>query len=85
MRRGQLSDQFEGVVAKRLTEVETRPDRSNQHELNGSTALRKLLGDDDRRNIPARFIWLGEEEAAISVDGMLIPTAIAFDLYVPIF
>ncbi|POF61630.1 restriction endonuclease [Novacetimonas maltaceti] len=71
MRRGQLSDQFEGVVAKRLTEVETRPDKSNQHELNGSTALRKLMGDDDRRNIPARFIWVGEEEAAISVDGML--------------
>nr|WP_194298830.1 type II restriction endonuclease [Acetobacter fallax] len=54
-----------------MTEVETRPDRSNQHELNGSAPLRKLLGDDDRRNIPARFIWLGEEEAAISLDGML--------------
>ncbi|ARW15958.1 type II restriction endonuclease [Komagataeibacter europaeus] len=71
MKRGQLSDQFEGVVAKRLTEVETRPDRSNQHELNGSLPLRKLLGDDDRRNISARFIWLGEEQAAVSVDGVL--------------
>ena len=61
MRRGQLSDQFEGGVAKRLTEVETRPERSNQHELNGSTPLRKLLGDDARRSyrmpvlLPARL------------------------------
>lgn len=34
MRRGPLSDQFEGGEAKRLTEVETLPERSNQHELN---------------------------------------------------
>jgi hypothetical protein len=41
VRRGQLSDQFEGGVVKRLTEVETHPERSNQHELNGS--IRQML------------------------------------------
>ncbi|KAB8123168.1 hypothetical protein D3W54_01820 [Komagataeibacter medellinensis] len=49
MRRGQLSDQFEGGVAKRLTEVETRPERSNQHELNGS--IRQMLVSLGSRSI----------------------------------
>lgn len=68
MRRGQLSDFFEGVVVKRLSAVETTPATSNQHEFNGAAPLRRLLGDDDRRNIPARFIWLGQEQEAVSVD-----------------
>ena len=71
MKRGQLSDYFEGVVAKRLSAVETSPDRSNQHEFNSSSALRDLLGDDDRRNIRARFIWLGQEQEAVTVDGVV--------------
>lgn len=49
MRRGQLSDQFEGDVAKRLTEVEARPERSNQHELNGS--IRQMLVSLGSRSI----------------------------------
>lgn len=71
MQRGQLSDLFEGVVVKRLSAVETTPARSNQHEFNSSAALRRLLGDADRRNIPARFIWLGGEQEAITTDGVI--------------
>ncbi|MDA5192796.1 type II restriction endonuclease [Govanella unica] len=69
MKRGQLSDYFEGVVVKRLSAVETTPAKSNQHEFNGSTPLRQLLGDEDRRNIPTRFVWLGGEQEALSVEG----------------
>lgn len=69
MRRGLLSDYFEGVVVKRLSAVETTLAASNQHEFNGALALRHLLGDDDRRNIPARFIWLGQEQEAVTVEG----------------
>ena len=71
MRRGQLSDYFEGVVVKRLSAVETTPATSNQHEFNGSAALRKLLGDDDRKKIATRFVWLGQEQEAITVDGVV--------------
>ncbi len=68
MRRGQLSDHFTGVAVKRLSAVETTPATSNQHEFNGSSRLRGLFGDDDRRGIPARYIWLGQEQEAVTVD-----------------
>jgi hypothetical protein len=68
IRRGLLSDYFEGVAVKRLSMVETTPTGSNQHEFNGSRVLRKLFGDDDRKNIPTRFVWLGEEQEGISID-----------------
>jgi hypothetical protein len=71
MRRGLLSDYFEGVAVKKLSVVETDPDRSNQHEFQGSKPLRRLLGDDDRRKIPTRFIWLGEEQEGFGTDGFL--------------
>jgi len=91
MRRGLLSDHFEGIVAKRLSAVETTPATSNQHEFNGSGPLRWLMGDDDRRNIPARFIWLGQEQEAITVEGSVSwydarrrhPTRTEYRLYYP--
>lgn len=71
LRRGSLADHFEGVAAKRLSVVETDPKRSNQHEFNGVGALRRLFGDDDRREIPARFVWLGEEQEGITEEGTI--------------
>ena len=71
MKKGSLSDYFRGIVFKRLSAVETTPATSNQHEFNGSASLRLLLGDEDRKNIPTRFIWLGEEQEAITVEGMV--------------
>lgn len=91
MKRGQLSDYFDGVAVKKLSAVETSPDISNQHEINGSTVLRALLGDADRRNIPARFIWLEQEQQAITVEGYISwydarrrhPTRTEYRLYYP--
>jgi hypothetical protein len=71
IRRGSLADHFEGVAAKRLSVVETDPKTSNQHEFNGVGALRRLFGDADRRDIPARFVWLGEEQEGISEEGVI--------------
>ncbi len=71
LRRGSMADHFEGVAAKRLSAVETDPKRSNQHEFNGVDALRRLFGDDDRREIPARFVWLGDEQEGISEEGVI--------------
>ena len=44
MKKGFLSQYFEGVSAKRLSAVEASPDRSNQHEFNGVKALRSYWG-----------------------------------------
>jgi hypothetical protein len=67
-RRGMLSDYFEGVAVKKLSVVETTPTKSNQHEFNGSRPLRRLLGEQDRIGIAARFIWLGDEQEGITDD-----------------
>ncbi len=69
MRRGMLSDIFVGVAAKRLTVVETDPERSHQHEFQGIRVLKELLGTNDRRGIPTRFIWINGEQEAITEDG----------------
>lgn len=57
-----LSDHFSGVSAKRLSAVETRPDDSNQHEFNGSHALKKILGEEKREGQPAQFIYIGTDD-----------------------
>jgi hypothetical protein len=71
IRRGLLSDYFEGVAVKRLSVVETTPSQSNQHEFNGSKQLRQLFGDDDRIGIQTRYVWLGAEQEGIAADSTL--------------
>jgi hypothetical protein len=68
MREGFLSQYFDGVVVKRLSHVEADTQRSNQHEFNGVMPLRRLLGDETLSDCPTRFVWLGEDDEAISVD-----------------
>lgn len=91
MQRGMLSNLFVGAVAKRLTLVETITERSNQHEFQGVQGLRRLLGDDDRKRIATRFIWLSDENGSFGEDGFLSwsnvrkgkPRAPEFHLYYP--
>lgn len=71
IRRGLLSDYFEGVAVKQLSAVEANVLRSNQHEFNSSRQLKQLLGTPDREEYPARFIWLGGEQEAITEEGFL--------------
>jgi hypothetical protein len=70
MRRGLLSDYFIGAAVKRLSAVEADPDRSHQHEFAGGH-LRKIFGDEDRLKLPARFIWMSDEQEAVAEDGLL--------------
>ena len=69
VRRGLLSELFEGVVAKKLTLVETITAKSNQHEFQGIRPFRQLLGEDDRRGIVTRFIALSDDSR--SEDGFM--------------
>jgi hypothetical protein len=90
IRRGLLSEHFEGVAAKRLSAVEADTSRSNQHEFNGVNQLKKILGQD-RATFVARFVWLGAEQEAVAEDGYvtwydareLHPTRSEYRLYFP--
>jgi EcoRII C terminal len=69
--RGLLSDCFVRVASKRLSAVEANPEKSNQHEFNGSDALKGLLGLEDKRKIEATFIWLNDFQEGASDEGFV--------------
>jgi hypothetical protein len=71
IRHGHLSELFAGVVAKRLTLVETVTERSNQHEFQGTKPFRDLFGTEDRRRIHTKFIRIAEEQDALAEDGFI--------------
>ena len=56
-----LSGQFKGIAAKRLSAVEVDPQSSNQHEFQGIQKLKEFLGSSDRK-IPSTIIYLSEDE-----------------------
>lgn len=63
MKQGSLSEYFQGVAAKRLTEVEANVLRSNQHEFNGVRALREMLGEPNQRvPYPSKMMYLSDSE-----------------------
>jgi hypothetical protein len=68
MKEGLLSEYFDGVAVKRLSAVEADPLKSNQHEFAGGH-LRGMFGEDDRKDIPARFVWLNDEQEGVSEPG----------------
>ncbi len=91
MKRGFLSEYFEGVAVKRLSAVEADPVSSNQHEFNGVGSMRKMLGSG-RQTFTARFAYLGEDEDdTSSAEGFLTwydareahPTRSEYRLYFP--
>ena len=74
MRKGYLSQYFEKVAAKRLTSVEANPDKSNQHEFNGTIALKEVLGTFESREkkvFNTYFIWMGDQTEPVAVNGTL--------------
>jgi ADP-ribose pyrophosphatase YjhB (NUDIX family) len=71
MKKGHLSEYFFGVAAKTLSAVEADPGASHQHEFNGVSRLKGILGTE-KRTMPARFVYLDDsEEAPASADGFL--------------
>ena len=68
MNYGQLRDHFRGVGAKRLSAVDAEPQRSNQHEIGTTQAMRReFLGEGPKQDFPAVYIWLGQDQDAITV------------------
>ncbi len=59
-----ISKYFSGFAAKRLSEVEIRPTTSNQHEFNGITEFREILGTEKKR-FTGKFLMLSDDEEKI--------------------
>jgi hypothetical protein len=69
MNKGFLSQYFVGVAVKRLSVVEADPSRSNQHEINGTTAMKAFMGEPAfgvKNPSAARFIWFGGENEGVT-------------------
>ena len=67
MKRGQLSDYFEGVGVKRLSAVDAEPKSSNQHEVGTTRKMRDdFLGELHQQKFPAIYIWLGSDQEGIT-------------------
>jgi len=51
------------LAVKRLTDVETDPDKSHQHEIQGVRSLRELLGEPEKKTfINAELYYLSDNE-----------------------
>ena len=70
MKNGYLSQYFCGVMAKRLSAVEANLQKSNQHEFNGVAGMKTLFGKD-RKKFTAKFIYLDDDNDAVSDTGFL--------------
>lgn len=73
MKKGYLSQYFEGVAVKTLSAVEADVLTSNQHEFNGVEGLRNILGEPDgKERYQARFLYLTDnEDEPIMEEGFL--------------
>ena len=70
MKRGQLSDYFEGVGVKRLSAVDAEPKTSNQHEIGTTVKMREdFLGETHQQRFPAIYIWLGGDQDGFTEEG----------------
>jgi len=73
MNQSSLRDLFLAISAKHLTPTDADPEVSHGHEIGGLSSMRKCWGDiQDRRDIPARFVYLGNtEEDTIQASGWI--------------
>ncbi|HYG05404.1 MAG TPA: type II restriction endonuclease [Stenotrophomonas sp.] len=62
MKRGYLSEYFEGVAVKRLSAVEADTTRSNQHEYQATKDMLAFMGrPSERSQLTAQFIYLDDQ------------------------
>lgn len=70
MKKGHLSTHFAGVGVKSLSATEVDPAVSRGHELQGVDAIQAFLGvPTEKRRIPARYVWLSDDEEPLSYGG----------------
>lgn len=69
MYNGYLSSLFVGIIAKKLSVVETTPKISHQHEFNATSAMKTLFGKD-RVRINSHYLYLSDNDT-IADEGIL--------------
>ena len=89
MKNGFLKKYFKGIVAKKLSDVEVTPRKSNQHEFNARKGMRSLFGNDDRK-FKTTFMYLNDEDKIVTEDYLTWydarrnhPTRTEYRLYYP--
>lgn len=71
METGYLNKYFSGVVVKKLSEVETNPEMSHQHEYNAKKPMDQIFGTDvPRKEFDATFLYM-EDESTINASGKM--------------
>lgn len=68
---GELNKYFTGAGAKILTPTEVDGNVSHQHEFQGVGNLRDVLGLEDRREIPTRFLYLDDDVPPVVETGFV--------------
>ena len=73
MKKGYLSQYFDGAAIKILSQVEADTLASNQHEFNGVKELRSILGEPEgKKRYEAKFLYLTDyDDKPIAEDGFL--------------
>ena len=61
LRSGYLKKYFKGIIAKRLSDVEVTPKKSNQHEFNATIKMKEILGSEDH-TYSADFLYIDDEQ-----------------------
>lgn len=71
MESGYLNKYFSGVVVKRLSDVETNPAVSNQHEYNAKKPMDQIFGTEEpKKEFDSSFLYIGDD-IEISADGKM--------------
>lgn len=64
MKKGYLSQYFDGVAIKTLSAVEADRTRSNQHEYNATREMLDFMGRPSKKTpLDARFLYLNDDDA----------------------
>jgi hypothetical protein len=89
LENGYLKRYFKGIIAKKLSAVETTPRTSNQHEFNATVKMKEIFGLDDRK-FKTDFLYIDDEQSFGASDFLTWydarrnhPTRTEYRLYYP--
>lgn len=89
LKTGYLKKYFKGIIVKKLSDVETTPKKSNQHEFNANIKMKEIFGAEDRK-FKADFLYIDDEQSITAKDFLTWydarrnhPTRTEYRLYYP--
>lgn len=89
LKSGYLKKYFRGIIVKRLSDVETTPKKSNQHEFNATARMKEIFGSEDRK-FKADFLYIDDEQSITAKEFLTWydarknhPTRTEYRLYYP--